>query len=155
MLFIFFIFWRAVGPFGLLAFSHFLLIFVYPFSCVHFYPIPSCLSFCFPFVPVSFCPCFVSRFLFINVWSFSRFHLALALAFSSLLFTREVVDQFWLATQGTGCHAKSVMYVGCPCGQSAHVDWSGFFGTWWFEDTTPMSIADVVLVALCVHAGGA
>ena len=40
------------------------------------------------------------------------------------------------------------MYVGCPCGQSAHVDRSGFFGTWWFEDTSPRSIADVVLVAL-------
>ena len=42
------------------------------------------------------------------------------------------------------------MHVGFPCGQSAHVDRSCFFGTWCFEDTTPMSIADVVLVALRV-----
>ena len=38
---------------------------------------------------------------------------------------------------------------------SAHVDRSGFFGAWLFEDTTPMSTADVVLVASCVYAGGA
>ena len=47
----------------------------------------------------------------------------------------------WLATQGAGCHAKAATCVGRPCGQSAHADRSGFFGTWWFEDTTPMSIA--------------
>ena len=47
------------------------------------------------------------------------------------------------------------MYVGFPCGQRAHVDPSGFLGTWWFEDTTPMSIADVVLVASSVSAENA
>ena len=45
------------------------------------------------------------------------------------------------------------MYVGCPCAQSGFVDRSGFFGAWWFEDTIPMSIADVVLVALSVYVG--
>ena len=77
------------------------------------------------------------------------------------LLPTKYVDHFqvnpgdWWATEGAGCHAKAAMHVGCPCGQSAHVDRSGFFGTWRFEDTTPMSIADVVLVALCVYAGGA
>ena len=61
----------------------------------------------------------------------------------------------WWATWCAGCHAKAAMHVGCPFGESAHVDRLGFFGTWWFEDTTPMSIADVVLVALCMYAGGA
>ena len=60
--------------------------------------------------------------------------------------TTKYVDHFqvnpgvWLATQGA--NAKAAMYAGCACGQSARVDRSGFFGTWWFEDTTPMSIAD-------------
>ncbi len=111
----------------------------------------------------------------LSALDFGRWASALAqptlpcLLLSSLLFLfphREVVDHqiadhfqvnpgVWLATLGAGCHAKAAMYVGCPCGESAHVDRSGFFGSWWFEDTTPTPIADVVLVALCVYAGGA
>ena len=87
--------------------------------------------------------------------------------FSSLLFpslslhpeklwTTKHVDLFQiypgvlLAKQVTGCHAKSVKHVGFPFGQSAHVDRRGFSGTWWFEDTTPMSKADAVLERCCV-----
>ena len=33
--------------------------------------------------------------------------------------------------------------------KARYVDRSGFFGIWWFEDTTPMSMADVVLVVVC------
>ena len=108
-------------------------------------------------------------------WGFGRWASALAwptlpcLLVSSLLFstqpekflTTKNVDHFqvnpgvWLATGCADCHAKAAMCAGRPCGQSAHADRSGFFGTWWFEDTTPMSITNVVLVALCVYVGGA
>ena len=73
------------------------------------------------------------------------------------LWTTKHVDHFpfnpsvWLATKG----AK------LPCMWDFRVvkarSWIRrfFFGTWWFEDTTPMSIADVVLVALSVYAENA
>ena len=74
--------------------------------------------------------------------------LGLGLLFSSqpekLLTTKRVdhlksIQVFGLGH--TGCHTKCHMIMGCPLGQSAHVDRLGFFGTWWVEDTTPMSVA--------------
>ncbi len=55
----------AFPPFLLFSFSRVSTFHVCLFST--FIPFPPCLSFCFPFVPASFCPCFVSRFSFITL----------------------------------------------------------------------------------------
>ena len=175
-MFLFFVFWEAVGPLARCVAS----LARWPVGPLARWPVgPLAPLARWPVGPLARWPVgplarwalgFGLRGLEFGVWPLG-FSLGFAyLTFSYLLFffsshsekllTTKSADHFqvnpavWLATWSAGCHAKAAMHVGCPCGHSAHVDLSGFFGTWWFEDTTPMSIADVVLVTLCVYVGG-
>ena len=162
------------SPVGPSARSPVLLVYV-PlfFSCFHFYPFSPSLSFCFslslfPSVHILFpvfhlshlfChSCIIAFGLGLGLGLSLSLGLGLGLLFSSqpekLLTTKHVDHLKSIQVFGWGHRVQvatpNVPIMGCPCGQSAHVDRQGFFGTWWFEDATQMSFADAVLERCCV-----
>ena len=160
--------------------------FVLFFHVCTFTPFFDVRPFCFPFLPASFCPCYVSRFSFISLcFSFSLFRWPRPWPYFALLYLtlpsrtflnpnskkRSTNTDFQQRTDPRSCcppnrliMSKSIQVFSCRhrlqvvipkvpcvwdvcvCGQSAHLDRPSFFGTWRFENTTPMSIAVVTLL---------